>query len=72
MNRNSSAKMQTRRPSAPRNVEMHGTIDAMHRKPVAGVSAIRARSPGLIGSMAGKIKIKGNIRRTGLKWEAEH
>ena len=40
-------------------------------KPVAKLVPVHADSANLIGSFKGKIKIKGNILSTGLKWNAE-
>ena len=48
-----------------------GVIITKHGKPVAKLTPIKSQSADLIGSMKGKIKIKGNILSTGLKWDAE-
>ncbi len=48
-----------------------GIVITKHGKPVAMLVPTRAESAGLIGSMKGKIKIKGNILCTGLKWDAQ-
>jgi antitoxin (DNA-binding transcriptional repressor) of toxin-antitoxin stability system len=40
-------------------------------KPVAKIIPIHASDADLIGSMKGKIVVKGDIFSTGLKWNAE-
>ena len=42
-----------------------------HGKPVAKLVPIHTDSAKLIGSFKGKIKIKGNILSTAVKWDAE-
>jgi prevent-host-death family protein len=48
-----------------------GLIITKHGKPVAKLFPASVESTGLIGAMKGKIKIKGNILSTGLKWDAQ-
>lgn len=48
-----------------------GIVITKHGKPVATLFPAAAESAGLIGSMKGRIKIKGNIFSTGLKWDAQ-
>ena len=48
-----------------------GLIITKHGKPVAKLVPIHTDSVELIGSLKGKIKIKGNILSTGVKWDAE-
>jgi prevent-host-death family protein len=48
-----------------------GIIITKHGKPVATLTPIRSKSGELIGTMRNKIKIKGNILSTKLKWNAE-
>ncbi|MBI2540408.1 MAG: type II toxin-antitoxin system Phd/YefM family antitoxin [Deltaproteobacteria bacterium] len=48
-----------------------GIIITKHGKPVAKLVPIHTDSVKLIGSLKGKIKIKGNILSTGVKWDAE-
>lgn len=48
-----------------------GIVITKHGKPVAMLRPIKSDSASLIGSMKGKIKIKGDILSTGLKWDAE-
>jgi len=51
--------------------EPEGIIITKHGKPIATLKPIKAQLAGLIGSMKGKIKVKGDIMGTGLKWDAE-
>lgn len=48
-----------------------GILITKHGKPVAKLIPASTSSAELIGSMKGKIKIKGNILSTGLKWNAQ-
>jgi prevent-host-death family protein len=48
-----------------------GIVVTKHGKPVARVIPANADCAGLIGSMKGKIQVKGDILSTGLKWNAE-
>jgi prevent-host-death family protein len=52
-------------------VDPEGIIITKHGKPVAKLVPIHTDSAKLIGSFRGKIKIKGNILSTGLRWDAE-
>ena len=53
------------------HVDPEGIIITKHGKPVAKLVPIQTDSAKLIGSFKGKIKIKGNILSTGVKWDAE-
>ena len=48
-----------------------GIIITKHGKPVAKLIPIETESAALIGCLKGKIKIKGNILSTGLRWDAQ-
>ncbi len=48
-----------------------GIIITKHGKPVAKLVPIHTETANLIGSFKRKIKIKGKILSTGLKWDAE-
>jgi prevent-host-death family protein len=48
-----------------------GIVVTKHGKPVAKLIPIQAASKDLIGSLKGKIRIKGNILTTGIAWDAE-
>jgi prevent-host-death family protein len=47
-----------------------GIIITKHGKPVAKLVPIHTDTAKLIGSFKGKIKIKGKILSTGIKWDA--
>ena len=53
------------------HVAEEGLVITKHGKPVAKLIPIRAESSGLLGSLKGKIKIKGDVLATGLKWHAQ-
>jgi prevent-host-death family protein len=48
-----------------------GIVITKHGKPVARVIPAQADCAELIGSMKGKIEVKGDILSTGIKWDAE-
>lgn len=48
-----------------------GLIITKHGKPVAKLTPISEKNADLIGCLKGKIRIKGNIFGTGVKWNAE-
>jgi len=52
-------------------VEPDGFVITKHGRPVARVLPATSDSRRLIGSLKGKIRIKGDIRSTGLRWDAE-
>jgi len=53
------------------HVDPEGIVITKHGKPVARLVPIENDSAQMIGSFKGKIKIKGNILSTGVKWDAE-
>ncbi|MFI5183936.1 MAG: type II toxin-antitoxin system Phd/YefM family antitoxin [Vicinamibacteria bacterium] len=53
------------------NVDEEGLVITKRGRPVAKLIPIRAESAGLIGSLKGKIKIRGNVFSTGAKWDAQ-
>jgi antitoxin (DNA-binding transcriptional repressor) of toxin-antitoxin stability system len=48
-----------------------GIVITKHGKPIARVIPIESGCAELIGSMRGKVRVKGDILSTGLKWNAE-
>jgi prevent-host-death family protein len=52
-------------------VDADGIVITKHGKPVAKLIPIQTDTAQLIGSFKGKIKIKGRILSTGVKWDAE-
>ena len=53
-------------------VDADGIVITKHGKPVAKLIPFASDSASLIGSLAGKLKITGDILSTGLDWDAEH
>ena len=52
-------------------VDPDGIVITKHGKAVATLMPARSESAALIGSMRGKIVIKGDIMSTGMKWNAQ-
>lgn len=52
-------------------VTPEGIVITKHGKPVARLVAIDAEPGALIGSLKGKLRIKGKLLSTGLRWDAE-
>ena len=52
-------------------VGAEGIIITKRGKPVAKLIPIRTESANLIGLFKGKLKVKGNILSTGLRWDAQ-
>ena len=52
-------------------VDPEGIVITKHGKPVARLIPISMEPSQLIGCLKGKIKVKGNIFSTGLKWHAQ-
>ncbi len=52
-------------------VDPDGIVITKRGKPVAKLIPIGADSASLIGSLRGKVRIKGDILSTGLRWDAE-
>ena len=48
-----------------------GIIITKRGKPVAKLIPIRSESAQLIGKLKGRLKVKGDVFSTGLKWHAE-
>jgi prevent-host-death family protein len=53
------------------HLDNEGIVVTKHGKPIAKVIPIRSSCADLIGSFQGKLRIKGDIVSTGLKWNAE-
>lgn len=48
-----------------------GLVITKHGKPVAKLVPIATEPATLIGSLKGKLRIKGDILSTGLRWDAQ-
>lgn len=53
------------------NLDPEGIVITKHGKPIARVMPISSDCAALIGSMKGRIKVKGDILSTGIRWNAE-
>lgn len=53
------------------SVDPDGVVITKHGRPVAKLVPIAADPAGLIGALKGRLRIKGEILSTGLKWDAE-
>lgn len=65
-----SAKFKEQCLSLLDRVDSEGILITKHGKPVAKLMPIDTGSSHLIGSLKGKIRIKGDILSTGLTWDA--
>ncbi|MEE8585340.1 MAG: type II toxin-antitoxin system prevent-host-death family antitoxin [Acidobacteriota bacterium] len=52
-------------------LDPEGLVITKHGKPVAKVIPIGSDSADLIGSLKDKIRIRGNVSSTGIRWDAE-
>ena len=52
-------------------VDDEGIVITKRGKPVAKLIPIRAESAALIGALAGKLEINGEILSTGVGWDAQ-
>jgi len=52
-------------------LDSEGIVITKRGKPVARLVPISRDCADLIGSMKGKIRIRGNLLSTGIKWDAE-
>ena len=66
-----AAKFKERCLSILDRVDPEGIVITKRGKPVAKLIPIRTASAGLIGSLKGKLRIKGDILSTGARWDAQ-
>ena len=52
-------------------LEPEGIVVTKHGKPVAKLVPIESESGQLLGALAGKLKIRGDILSTGVSWDAQ-
>jgi prevent-host-death family protein len=52
------------------HLEPDGIVITKHGKPVARVLPAERASGDLIGALRGRIRVKGDIQTTGVKWDA--
>lgn len=53
------------------NLDPEGIVITKHGKPVARLIPASSNCAELIGSMKGKIRVRGKIFSTGIKWNAQ-
>lgn len=53
------------------SLDPEGIVITKHGKPVAKLVPIESESGELLGALAGKLKIHGNILSTGASWDAQ-
>jgi prevent-host-death family protein len=53
------------------HVDPEGIVITKHGRPVAKLVPVRSAPTDLIGSLKGKLNIKGDILSTGVRWDAE-
>jgi antitoxin (DNA-binding transcriptional repressor) of toxin-antitoxin stability system len=53
------------------HVDPEGLVITKHGKPVAKLFPIPSEPGALIGVLRGKIKVKGDLLSTGVRWDAE-
>ena len=71
MNRIPAAEFKAKCLALLDRVGPEGIVITKHGRPVARLVPAGGGHAELIGSLKGKIKIKGNILSTGMKWNAE-
>jgi prevent-host-death family protein len=71
MKRIAAAKFKERCLSLLDEVDQDGIVITKRGKPVAKLIPIGTESASLIGSLKGKVKIKGNVLSTGMRWDAQ-
>ncbi|MBI2686888.1 MAG: type II toxin-antitoxin system prevent-host-death family antitoxin [Acidobacteria bacterium] len=52
-------------------LDADGLLITKHGKPIAKLYPVQSSCRDLIGSLSGKIKIRGDIQSTGIRWDAE-
>lgn len=67
----SAAKFKEQCLSLLEQVGPEGIIITKRGKPVAKLVPLGTEGESLIGALAGKIRIKGDITSTGVRWDAE-
>jgi antitoxin (DNA-binding transcriptional repressor) of toxin-antitoxin stability system len=53
------------------NIGAEGLLITKHGRPIAKLIPVETAPSKLIGALRGKIKVKGDILSTGMKWHAE-
>lgn len=71
MKKIAAAKFKEQCLSILNHVDPEGIVITKHGKPVAKLVPVESGMADLIGKYRDKIKIKGNIFSTGIKWNAQ-
>lgn len=71
MNQISASKFKEQCLSLLDRVGEDGIVITKRGKPVAKLIPIRTESSALIGKLKGRLKVKGDVFSTGLKWHAQ-
>ena len=71
MSRMAAAKFKEQCLALLDRVDADGIVITKRGKPVAKLVPFHTDSKSLIGSLAGKVRIKGRITATGTRWDAE-
>jgi prevent-host-death family protein len=66
-----AAEFKTRCLALLDEVDKEGLIITKHGRPVARLLPIETKPVELIGRLKGKLKIKGDVMTTGVRWNAE-
>jgi prevent-host-death family protein len=53
------------------HLDEEGIVITKHGKPVAKIIPIEIESASLIGALKGKLRLRGDISSTGIRWDAE-
>lgn len=70
MKRVAAAKFKEQCLSLLDHLDGEGIVITKHGKPVAKVVPIARASADLIGALRGKLRVRGDLLSTGLKWHA--
>jgi antitoxin (DNA-binding transcriptional repressor) of toxin-antitoxin stability system len=53
------------------HLDPEGIVITKHGRPVARVLPAERASADLIGSLRGKVRVRGDVKSTGVKWDAD-
>jgi antitoxin (DNA-binding transcriptional repressor) of toxin-antitoxin stability system len=70
MKKVAAAKFKEQCLSILNHLDPEGIVITKHGNPVARLLPVERASADLIGSLRGKIRVKGEIQSTGVKWDA--
>ena len=70
MKRVAAAKFKEQCLSILDHLDAEGILITKHGRPVARLLPAERASADLIGSLRGRLRVKGDLKSTGIKWEA--